>query len=145
MARYRAEISSARSPDEAFDYLARFSSVVEWDPSVTSAEMVTREPVALGSEFRVVVHAMGRELPLVYRITTFARPRLVELVADNGRLKSNDTITVEPTGDGSRIVYDAQLTATGIAQLANPILALVLRRIGDNATAGLRDTIALPA
>lgn len=145
MARYRAEITSARSPDEAFDYLARFSSVVEWDPSVTSAEMVTPEPVGLGSEFRVVVRAMGRELPLVYRITTFARPRLVELVADDGRLKSYDTITVEPTGEGSRIVYDAQLTAKGMAQLANPILALVLRRIGDNAAAGLRDAIALPA
>jgi Polyketide cyclase / dehydrase and lipid transport len=142
---YHAEIRTSQSPEQVFDYLARFSSVAEWDASVVSAEMLTPEPVEAGSEFKVVVRSFGRELPFVYRISTFDRPHLVRLVADTGRLRSEDTITVEPDGDGSRVVYDARLSAKGIASLANPLLAIALRRIGDAAAAGLRAMITSPA
>jgi hypothetical protein len=81
----------------------------------------------------------------VYRISTFDRPHLVRLVADTGRLRSEDTITVEPDGDGSRVVYDARLSAKGVATLANPLLAIALRRIGAAAAAGLRAMITSPA
>jgi hypothetical protein len=143
--KYCEEIRSTRPPEEVFDYLARFSSVAEWDPSVVSAQMLTPEPVEAGSEFKVVVRSFGRELPFVYRISTFDRPHVVKLVADTDRLRSEDTITVEPDGDGCTVVYDARLTAKGVASLANPLLAISLRRIGDAAAAGLRAVITSPA
>ena len=145
MPSYRAEIRTTRSPEQVFDYLARFSSVAEWDASVVSAEMLTPEPVEAGSEFKVVVRSFGRELPFVYRISTFDRPHVVTLVADTGRLRSEDTVTVEPEGEGSTVVYDASLTAKGVSQLANPLLAVALRRIGDAAAAGLRAVLTSPA
>ena len=145
MPSFRVDIRTTRPPEEVFDYLARFSSVADWDPSVVSAEMLTPEPVEVGSEFKVVVRSFGRDLPFVYRISTFDRPHLVRLVADTGRLRSEDTITVEPDGDGSRVVYDAHLSAKGVATLANPLLAIALRRIGDAAAAGLRAMITSPA
>jgi hypothetical protein len=43
------------------------------------------------------------------------------------------------------VVYDACLTAKGVARLANPLLAIGLRRIGDAAGAGLRAVITSPA
>ena len=82
--------------------------------------MLTPEPVGPGSEFRLVVRSLGRDLPLVYRITAFDRPRSVALVAENATLQSHDTITVEPTAEGSRVVYDAELTFRGIAQTRQP-------------------------
>jgi hypothetical protein len=100
---------------------------------VVSAEMLTPEPVAAGSEFKVIVRSLGRDLPFVYRISTFDRPRVVKLVADSGLLRSEDTITVEREGEGSSVTYDARLTAKGVARLANPLLAAALRRIGDAA------------
>lgn len=145
MPTYRAQIHTTRPPEPVFDYLARFSSVAEWDASVVSAEMLTPEPVEVGSAFKVVVRSFGRELPLVYRISTFDRPHVVELVADTGRLRSEDTITVEREEEGSVVVYDACLTAKGIARLANPLLAVALRRIGDAAATGLRAAITSPA
>ncbi len=107
--------------------------------------MLTPEPVAAGSEFKVVVRSLGRELPFVYRISTFDRPHFVELVADTGRLRSEDTITVEREGEGSKVIYNARLTAQGVSQLANPLLAVALRRIGDAAAAGLRAELTSPA
>jgi hypothetical protein len=35
------------------------------------------------------------------------------------------------------MVYDAQLDANGIGRLADPVLSIVFRRIGDRAAAGL--------
>lgn len=145
MPNYRAEIHITRPQEEVFDYLARFSSVAEWDASVVSAEMLTPEPVEAGSEFKVVVRSFGRQLPFVYRISTFDRPHVLTLVADTGRLRSEDTITVAPDGDGSTVVYDARLTAKGVARVANPLLAISLRRIGDAAAAGLRAVMTSPA
>jgi carbon monoxide dehydrogenase subunit G len=142
---YRAEIRSAQSPEQVFDYLARFSSVAEWDASVVSAHMLTPEPVEAGSQFKVVVRSLGRELPFVYRISTFDRPHVVKLVAATGRLRSEDTITVEREGDGSKVIYDARLIGQGVAKLADPLLAVALRRIGDAAAAGLRAVITSPA
>ena len=131
MPTYRAEIRTTQSPEQVFDYLARFSSVAEWDASVVSAEMLTPEPVEAGSEFKVVVRSLGRQLPFVYRISTFDRPHVVKLVADTGRLRSEDTITVDRDGEGSKVIYDARLTAQGVARLADPLLAV---RCGESAT-----------
>jgi hypothetical protein len=145
MPRYRTEITVPRHPEEVFDYLARFSSAAEWDPSVMHAEMLTPEPVGMGSEFRLVVRSFGSDRPFVYRITAFDRPRSVTLVAETAQVHSHDAITVEPAGTGSRIVYDARLDFHGLARLATPILALTLRRLGDAATGGLRAEIGEPA
>jgi hypothetical protein len=145
MPTYHAELRTPLPPDEVFDYLARFSSVAEWDPSVASASALTPDPVRCGSEFRVVVRTLGRELPFVYRASVFDRPHVVTLVAERRRLRSEDTITVEPDGEGSAVVYDARLTAKGVARLANPLLALGLRRIGDAAATGLRTKLMATA
>ena len=145
MPRYRTEITVARRPEEVFDYLARFSSAAEWDPSVVDAEMLTPEPVGIGSEFRLVVRSFGSDRPFMYRITAFDRPRSVTLVAETAQVRSLDTITVEPTGAGSKLAYDTRLDFRGLARLATPILALTLRRMGDAATAGLRAEIGEPA
>lgn len=145
MPRYRTEITVPKRPEEVFDYLARFSSAAQWDPSVVHAEMLTPEPVGIGSEFRLVVRSFGSDRPFLYRITTFDRPRSVTLVAETSQVRSLDTITVEPAGAGSKLAYDARLDLRGLARLATPILALTLRRMGDAATAGLRAEIGEPA
>ena len=43
------------------------------------------------------------------------------------------------------MIYDARLTGQGVAKLADPLLAVALRRIGDAAAAGLRAVITSPA
>lgn len=144
MPRYRADLNTRWSPEQVFDYLARFSSAEEWDPGVVRAEALTPDPAGPDSEFRLVVRAMGRELPLVYRIVAFDRPHRVTLVADTGRLRSEDTITVEAGADGTRVVYDAELTFLGVARVANPLLARAFRRMGDAATAGLAAVLEDP-
>ena len=114
------------------------------DASVVSAEMLTPEPVEAGSEFKVVVRSLGRELPFVYRIATFDRPHVVKLSPDTDGCDPRTRSRSNARGRGARSV-DARLTAQGVAKLANPLLAVALRRIGDAAAAGLRAVITSAA
>lgn len=134
MARYRTEQPFAGPPEVAFDYLANFTSVAEWDPGVSEATRLDDGPLAVGARFRVVV----KTGPLVYEVREFEPGRRIRLVAETSTLRSDDVITVLPAAEGATVSYDADLTTRGWAIGLNPLLGLVFRRIGDRAAAGLR-------
>ena len=144
MARYTATIDAPVAAEDAFDYLAEFSTTQEWDPGVSEAEMLTPPPVALGSRFRVVAGFAGRKVPLTYEITDFDRPHRVTVRAENGSTVSEDTITFTPVrgtsadGDHLSVRYDADLRLKGLFRIFEPVLALAFKGIGDRAAAGLR-------
>lgn len=49
-------IEVQRNVRDVFDYIAAFHNVQEWDPGVKSARKLTAGPVAVGSEFEVVMN-----------------------------------------------------------------------------------------
>ncbi len=138
MARYCTTIASRKSAEEVFDYMATFSNVVEWDPTVVEARPIEGEEAGEGARFHVVVRWLGREIPLDYETTEFERPHRVVLRAENSSTISLDTITVKPTDSGSEMTYEAELTLKGALRLFEPIFGLALKRLGNNAAAGLR-------
>jgi hypothetical protein len=138
MAQYAITIQSTRAPSEAFDYLAEFSRAVEWDPNVKEGSSLTPGPIGRGSAFRIVSSFLGRPVPLEYQVTSFEPPRRVVLEADNFAIRSVDEITFEPSSAGSRVTYHADLRLKGLLRLADPLLALAFRRLGDRAASGLR-------
>ena len=79
MARYHATVETRRDANDAFTYLADFSSTAEWDPGVVEAERLTEGPITVGATFRVVTSFLGRRIPLDYEITTLEPGRRVVL------------------------------------------------------------------
>jgi carbon monoxide dehydrogenase subunit G len=137
MAHYVANIPVSVTRSAAFADLSRFDRAAEWDPGVESGEMLTSEPVGVGSRFRLVARFLGRRIPLDYEIVEYDRDERIVLRAENRSVRSVDTITFEDDERGTVMVYDAQLDAKGIGRLADPLLSMVFRRIGDRAAAGL--------
>jgi len=144
MARFSASIDLPIPPEEAFDYLADFRRTVEWDPGVAETQALGAGSPGLGSRFRVVVRFLGRRLPLEYRITGYERPHRLVLEARDGRLRSVDTIRVEPRRGGSRVHYDARIDLSGLRRLADPLLHLVFQHTGRLAVQGLENRFARP-
>jgi hypothetical protein len=137
MARYVGTIASSLSAEEAFDYLADFSSVREWDPTAVSAEDLS-DRVGVGARFAVVVRSAGKDTELIYETLEFERPRRIVLKAETSSLLSLDTITFVPTAAGCEVTYDARLDPKAtLMKLANPMLSLMFKRLGDNAAKGL--------
>lgn len=145
MARYRATIDTERTRENVFAYLSDFSTTQQWDPGVISAERMAGQAVGEGSEFRLVARFLGRESPLTYRITEYDPPRSVTFVGENATVVSRDRITFEAVGALTRVTYDAELTLKGWLRLADPLLSLAFRRVGDRALGGMRQALRMPA
>jgi len=145
MARYRASIETQWTPEEAFAYLSDFSTSEEWDPGVMEAERVGGGAVGEGTEFRLVAEFLGRKTPLTYRVVEYEPSRAVTFVGENASVVSHDRITFETTATGTRVTYDAELSLKGLLRLADPLLALAFKRVGDRALASLGEVLAGPA
>lgn len=137
MARYAATVSTITDVERAFDYLAEFSSVRDWDPTVVRAENISGR-VGKGARFRVAVRFAGRENEFVYDTIEFERPARIVLRAESPGMVSLDTISFRAVGDGTEVTYDALLEPKGLIRLAAPILGRLFKRLGDNAAAGLK-------
>ncbi len=142
MATYRAVIDAPIPITDAFDYLSRFDSTAEWDPGVLEARRLDTGDVREGSAFRLLAGFLGRTVPLTYRIVEYEPPYAVGFLGENATVSSHDRITFEPGGEGTRIVYDADLALRGPLRLADPLLALAFKRVGDRALAGLRERLS---
>ena len=140
MVRYQATVRSKHLAEDVFDYLAKFSSAAQWDPGIVAGEMLTPEPVQVGSRFRLVSKLLGREVVLNYETRAIVQAERFTVFADGGSFVSEDTVTIEPLdGGGCTVRYDATLRFSGAGKLLTPLWAIVFRRIGSKAAAGLRD------
>lgn len=145
MAHYKGTVHSTRSLEDTFDYLARFSSVAEWDPNVQEASDLDGPPVEVGSRFRVVVSLAGRGKELIYEVVECERPDRVRLVAETSMFSSDDLIEVEEAGTGVLVTYTADLRLNGLFKLAEPLMRLTFGRVAGKARDGLQEQLAKPA
>jgi hypothetical protein len=138
MARYCATVPSTLPAPQAFDLLANFDSVQEWDPTVPQAERLDQGDLGVGSVFRVVVAFGPRKMPLTYVVREFEPEQRVRLEAVTELFTSDDVITVVPTPLGSTVTYDANLIMHGPARPADPLVQAAFRVLGKGAEAGLQ-------
>jgi len=141
MARYKASVDTPHPPDAVFAYLSDFSTSAEWDPGVVEAEQLGDAPIAVGSQFRLIADFLHRKTTLTYRVVEYDPPSAVTFRGENSSVVSLDRITFEPSRAGTRITYDADLALKRPFKLADPLLALAFKRVGDRALAGMRKTL----
>lgn len=142
MARYRATVDTSREREDVFAYLSDFSTTQEWDPGVVQAERLDDGPVGEGTEFHLVTEFLGRTTALTYRIVEYDPPHAVSFRGENATVISTDRISFEIAGGGTRVTYDADLVLKGPLRIADPLLGVVFRRLGDRALDGLEHRLA---
>lgn len=138
MARYVGKIWTPRSAGEAFDYLADFTNVTEWDETARSSILLEGPPVGtVGSRFAVEVGFAGRTNRFEYTTTVSEHPSRLVLRAESSSVVSEDEISFRAADGGTEVTYDANLRPKGAMKLIDPILGLMFKRLGDNAAGGL--------
>lgn len=145
MARYVTTVRTAKTPQEAFDYMADLRNFAEWDPGVKAVRQVQGAGGGPDSVFDVTVAGIGRDLTLRYLTEEYDAPRNLLVVARSSVFTSIDRITVEPDGTGSVVTYDADLRLNGVLRVGDLGLRLVFGQIGDRAAAGLRRALGAQA
>ena len=137
MARYTGTVLTSKPAEEVFDYMADFTSVAEWDETVTEAERLGNQPPGKGARFSVTFKLAGRENTFEYETIEAERPHRLLLRAESSTVISLDEVTVREIAEGTELTYDAKLEPKGLMKLGDPALGLLFRRLGDNAAKGL--------
>jgi len=144
MPRYRASIEVPVPLGEAFAFVTDFRNAARWDPRVVRGELETDGPIGSGSRFRLVSFGLGKEVALPYEVTAFDPGKFAVFEGRTLLFRYRDRIgfeALDPTADntgGTRLTYDAHLSLRGPLALGNSLVALVFRRIGDDALNGIR-------
>jgi carbon monoxide dehydrogenase subunit G len=131
--------------DEAFAYVADFANSQEWDPGVATARRIDDGPVGPGAGYELGIRMGRRVAPMEYRITTFEPPHRVVLTGRGSSVDAVDDIRFGTTGSGTVIDYTADIRLGGLLRLAQPFARGTLERIGRDAAAGMRRTLAARA
>ena len=131
------------TPSEAFDYLADFTHIERWDPSVLTARQVTDGLPQVGTQFRLKLQFGGRPVPMDYRITEMASPRRLVLRGTGASFSAEDRITFEPQGKGTRIRYEADIVfEAGWGRTLEPLVAPLVRHSGRRALRQLQQLLS---
>ncbi len=132
MITYQARVRTPWTADKAFAYMSDLSNFEEWDPGTKSARLVSGTPGTVGATYDLAVG-----LTNLRYVTEEVGDHRVRAVADSGFLRSIDTITVTPDGDGSTVLYDAHLEPKGALRLLEPLVGVMFNRIADKSAKGL--------
>ncbi|WP_137146222.1 SRPBCC family protein [Mycolicibacterium sp. CR10] len=116
------------SPEVVVDYLKDFGNAEQWDPGTQSCERVDSGPVSEGAYWHNVSKIFGVTAKLTYKLAELTDRKLV-FVGENKSSTSIDTITVDASGAGSVITYEAQLEMHGAAKLLNPVMKLAFEKL----------------
>ncbi len=138
MTKLREQATTALSPAEAFAHVAEFENIDQWDPGVAESAKGTSGATGVGSVYNLVLNYRGRNMNMQYIITEWEPDKRVVLVGTGGPVKAIDTITFEPSGEGTVVTYGADLQLTGFARLFQPLMASRFAAIGEAAGEGLR-------
>jgi carbon monoxide dehydrogenase subunit G len=138
MTRLHEIIDTPLPVEDAFAFVADFANSQHWDPGVATSERIDEGPVGLGARYRLGVRMRGRVVPMEYRITTFEAPRRVVLTGEGSNVSAVDEIRFEPTGNGTRIDYTADIRLGGWMRLIQPLVGGAFEKIAKDALGGMQ-------
>ncbi len=136
----RREVTADVAPRKAFAYLSDFTTTTEWDPGTVETVRTTGDG-GVGTLYRNRSRFGGRETEVMYEVIERRDPEMIRFRGENSAIVAIDTITVEPSGRGSRVVYEANFTFKGFRKVFRPFLGGAFKKLGDEAEAGLRETL----
>jgi uncharacterized protein YndB with AHSA1/START domain len=129
------EIMIGRPVEEVFDYVADERHEPNFNSRMSRVELLTPEPIGVGSRFGVEMTMMRRVFDMTVEYTAFERPRLLGSISRSlprggkGRpLLTAGSLTFDPVPEGTRMRWSWQVETPGAVKLLAPLVARMGRR-----------------
>ncbi len=92
-------------PQEVYDYLADFTNVQAWDPTVLAARALDDGPFRRGMRFGLKMQIGLRCVSMTYHLVAMDPPKRLVFFGRGASFKALDVIEIEPAPKGFRLVY----------------------------------------
>jgi uncharacterized membrane protein len=102
MAPITESIEINRRPEDVFAYLDDVERHGEWQQQIVNVEPQGDQPMGVGKRVRETRRVPGGDRTMTYEITEHDPPKQSSFKVLDGPIRAVGTVSVEPTGDGSR-------------------------------------------
>jgi len=121
----RADSQVAAPPERVFDLYTDFEHASARVKGISRIEVLTPDPVGVGTRFRETRVMMGREATEEMQVARYERPNFVELTAASCGCLYRKTFQFHPAAGGTRVVVEFRATpAAWWARLMVPLAFL---------------------
>src|SRR6266496_45388 len=134
-AQVEGEIVIRRPVEEVFDYVADERHEPNFNTRMSRVELLTPEPIGVGSRFEVEMTMMRRVFDMTVEFTAFERPRLLGSTSRSlprggrGRpLVTAGSLSFDPVPEGTRMRWSWQVETPAAMKLLAPLVARMGRR-----------------
>ena len=134
-ARVEGAIVIGRPVEEVFDYVADERHEPSFNTRMSRVELLTPEPIGVGSRFGVEMTMMRRVFDMTVEFTAFERPRLLGSTSRSlprggtGRpVLTAGRLTFEPVPEGTLLRWSRHVETPGAMRLLVPLVAWMGRR-----------------
>jgi diacylglycerol O-acyltransferase / wax synthase len=122
-------IDIAAPAEEIFDVIVDVRNEPRWNPQMLRAQMITPEPVAAGTTFRVT---FGRRVgEALIELMKIDRPRSWTAISRSRALDAESDGQIDDISSGCRVILRTQLHPHGILRLLAPALSWWMHRALD--------------
>jgi carbon monoxide dehydrogenase subunit G len=136
----RKTITVPKPLEVVFAYLCDFTTTTEWDPGTVQTVRESGDG-GVGTVYLNTSRLLGRDTQLRYVLLDLLPLQRLQLRGENATLVANDTMTFTPARGGTEVTYTADFIFKGVTRILAPLLRPALRRLGDNAEAGMRSAL----
>ena len=137
-----------------FAFVSDFRNAERWDPRTYAVEKATEGPIGIGTRF-ILTGGMLREdlvkrlriprsmagMALPYDVVEFDSPNEFVLEGESRLVRYRDHLEFSADGGNTRLRYFAELSLKGPLAIGEPLLRMMFKRIGDDATRDLPATV----
>jgi hypothetical protein len=124
--RFHGRILIRRPLDTVFDFVADERNI--YDPTIHDAELLTVEPIGVGTRFRCASDRGGRPVEMVVEITDYDRPRRLSTTTHLTSMDISSDLRFEREGEGTLLRWRSVLQPRAALRLLTPALAAFGRR-----------------
>jgi uncharacterized protein YndB with AHSA1/START domain len=125
-------VTVAKPLSEVWEFLVDFTNTESWDPPTQSTTRVSGDG-GVGTVYKNVSRMLGRDVEVEYTVLDVEPQRLFRLAGKTSSMDLLDTMTFEEADGQVRVTYTAEFTPHGAAKLAEPLMPIGLKKIGDDA------------
>ena len=114
MVKVQTQIDVNRPVEEAWTKFNDESKLGDWLTGFKELETVSGEPLTVGSVHKMTFVERGKDLVMMETVTAVKENEEFSFELDHARMRSDVSVTFEPTADGLRITQTSDVAGKGV-------------------------------
>lgn len=136
MAHVTGSIRIAAPLEQVFDTVADSRNEPSFNPAMTEVELLTPEPIGLGTRFHARMGTTGMDK--LVELTDYDRPHRLGSLTTSSMMETSGTLTFTIDTDATLMAWDWQVRPKGWFQALGPLVGPLGRRMERKIWTGLK-------